>query len=144
MKKKKILIANYSQQGHYMYNEDTWSDKFRINSRKDFLDACKSWHKRSSSNFNDYPFGGLFSFQNISFQNQDIIIDDEGNKFYGKKYDCENPEYFNEVKDEFNKWIKAIKLRLPLLRKAREKRLKEESDFKKFKELSIKFESKAL
>jgi hypothetical protein len=122
-----------------MYNEDTWDDSCSIETEKDLLSACKSWHKQSSSSFNDYPFGGLFTFNNLTFQKQNIIIDDNGEVFYGKKQDCNKPEYFENVKTLFNEWLQNIKHRLPRLREARDKRLKEESERRIFKELSIKY-----
>ncbi len=139
MERKTTLIVEYSQKGHYMYNEDTWCDSVIIENEKDLLIACKEWHKRSASNFNDYPFGGLFSFNNISFQKQNIIIDDNGELFYGKIEETNTPEYLESVKDKFNSWIKFIRERLPKLREARKKRLKDENERRKFEEISLKF-----
>lgn len=139
MERKTRIIVNYSQKGHYMYNEDTWDDSCTIETENGLLSACKSWHKQSSSSFNDYPFGGLFSFNNLTFQKQNIIVDDNGEVFYGKKQDCDKPEYFENVKDSFNEWLQSIKVRLPKLREARDKRLKEQSERRKFEELSTKY-----
>ena len=139
MERKTRIIVNYSQKGHYMYNEDTWDDSCVIENEKDLLSACKSWHKQSSSSFNDYPFGGLFSFNNITFQKQNIIVDENGEVFYGKKQDCEKPECFENVKVSFNEWLDNIKVRLPKLREVRDKRLKEQHERRKFEELSIKY-----
>jgi hypothetical protein len=139
MERKIRIIVNYSQEGHYMYNEDTWDDSCTIENEKELLTACKSWHKQSSSSFSDYPFGGLFSFNNLTFQKQNIIIDNNGEIFYGKEQDCDKPEYFENVKKTFNEWLGNIKVRLPKLREARDKRLKEESERRKFEELSMKY-----
>jgi hypothetical protein len=70
---------------------------------------------------------------------KNIIIDDNGEVFYGKKQDCDKPEYFENVKVSFNEWLQNIKLRLPKLREARDKRLKEQSERRKFEELSMKY-----
>lgn len=139
MERKERIIVNYSQKGHYMYNEDTWDDSREIVNKKDLLSACKSWHKNSSSTFNDFPFGGLFSFSNLSFQKQNIIVDDSGEVFYGEKQDCDPPEYFSTVRIEFDEWFNNIKERLPKLRKARDKRLKEQDERRKLEELSLKY-----
>ena len=122
-----------------MYNEDTWDDRCTIENEKDLLLACKSWYKQSSSSFNNYPFGGLFSFNNLTFQMQNIIVDDNEEVFYGKKQDCDKPEYFEDVKVYFNEWLENVKVRLPKLREARYKRLKEQSERRKFEELSKKY-----
>ena len=139
MKTIEKIIVKYSQEGHYMYPGDTWEEKRNIENKKDLLKFCKEMYKESGMGFNNYPFNSLFSFNSITFQKQKIIIDDKYNRFHGKKQDCVNPEYFNEVKLEFNKWLDAIKERLPRLREARKKRLKEEKEYQKFKELSLKY-----
>lgn len=139
MERKKIIIVNYSQEGHPMYNEDTWDDSCSIETENDLLSACKNWHKKSSSTFNNYPFGGLFSFNNLTFQEQNIIIDDNGEVFYGNKQDCDKPEYFENVKTLFDEWLQNIKHRLPKLREARDKRIKEESERRKLAELIGKY-----
>jgi hypothetical protein len=139
MERKTNIIVNYYQKGHYMYNEDTWDDSCTIENEKDLFLTCKSWHIKSSSSFNDYPFGGLFSFNNLTFQKQNIIVDDNGEVFYGEKQDCDKPEYFEDVKVSFNEWLENLKVRLPKLREARDKRLKEQSERRKFEELSKKY-----
>ena len=112
MKREQILIVNYSQVGHYMYQEDTWDDSSTFNNEKELLQLCKEWHKSSASSFNDYPFGGLFSTNNLSFQTQDVITDESGEKFYGTKKDCSPPSYFKKVEEEYNIWRNFIKKRL--------------------------------
>lgn len=139
MERKQKLIANYSQQGYYMYPEDTWDDSIVIENEKDLLLACKEWYKLSARGFNNYPFGGLFSIGYVSFETQNIIIDDNGEIFYGELKECGVPEYFDDVKEKFNEWLIFIKDRVPKLREARKKRLKEEEDRKKFEELSMKY-----
>lgn len=138
MEKSKILIAKYSQKGHYHYPEDTWSDSCKINSAKDLLDACKEWHKMSAGNFQDYPFKGLFSFGNITFETQNIIIYDN-EIYYGEKSSTESPDYFEQVKKDYNDWYNYLKLRLPKLRELKNKRLKEEKERKLLSELSNKY-----
>ena len=142
MKREQILIVNYSQVGHYMYQEDTWDDSSVINNERELLKLCKEWHKCSASTFSDYPFGGLFNIDNLSFQTQDIITDEFGEKFYGTKKDCPPPSYFKKVEDDYNNWYKNIKTRLPKLQKAREKRLDRERELKTFETLKAKFENK--
>jgi hypothetical protein len=139
MERKERIIVNYSQDGHYMYQEDTWDDSSEIRNEKDLLEACKGWHKMSASKFNNYPYGGLFSFNNLAFEKQNIIIDETGEIFYGKLQECDKPDYFEKVKTEFNEWLNNIKTRLPKLREARDNRIKEEIERKKFEELSKKF-----
>lgn len=139
MKRKTILIANYSQIGHYMYSEDTWSDSIIVENEKDLLWFCKNCHKESASKFNNYPFYGLFDFKYITFEKQNIIIDDNEEVFYGEKQISDPPNYFENVKKDYYIWYNNIKERLPRLRKARKKRLKEESERKKLKELSLKY-----
>ena len=139
MEHKVRFIANYSESGHYMYPEDTWDDTCVIKNEKDLLSVCKTWYKISASQFNDYPFHSLFNFSNITFTKQKIIIDDNGEIFYGKKEECEKPEYFDKVKDEFDTWIKNIKERLPKLREAINKRINEVSERKKLDELKLKY-----
>ena len=141
MERKQIIIVEYSQSGHYMYNEDTWNDSLVVETEKELLNACKEWHKTSASSFNNYPFCGLFSFNNLSFKKQNIIIDDSGEIFKGKKVDCEKPDYFEKVQLDFNTWIDNIRQRLPKLREARSKRLKEESERKEFEKLSLKYKT---
>jgi hypothetical protein len=48
-------------------------------------------------------------------------------------------EYFENVKVSSNEWLGNIKVRLPKLREARDKRLKEQSERRKFEELSMKY-----
>ena len=141
MERKQRIIVNYSQIGHYMYNEDTWDDSCVIENEKELLNACKKWHKQSASSFNDYPYGGLFSFNNLSFKKQNIIVDDSGEVFKGKKKDCETPDYFENVKLDFNTWIDNIRQRLPKLKEAKSKRLKEESERKQLEKLSLKYKT---
>lgn len=139
MERKTRLIAKYSQRGHYMYPEDTWDDSCQIKNEKDLLYVMKDWHKQSASKFNDAPLGGLFSPNALTFEIEHIIVDDDGSIFYGKKEDCAKPDYFDSAKESFEKWYKAISERLPKLRQARSNRLKEESERKKLKELSEKY-----
>jgi hypothetical protein len=141
MTKKEIIIVNYSQVGFYEYPEDTWNDSSVIYSKNDLLYTCKWWYKESGRTFSNYPFGSIFSFDKLSFQKQTIIVDDNGEKFYGKKIDTDKPDYFDEVVIEFNDWLKNIKDRLPRLREARDKRIKRESELKKLKELTLKYQN---
>jgi hypothetical protein len=142
MERKTRMLVNYSQEGHYMYPEDTWDDSCTISNKKDLLITCKEWHKMSSSKFNNYPLGGLFSFENISFQKQNLIIDDSGEVFYGEITDCDIPEYFEEVKSEFNQWLNFLKERVPKLREVRKNRIEKEKELKKLEELSLKYGNK--
>jgi hypothetical protein len=142
MKREQRLIVNYSQKGHYMYNEDTWDDSSFFSSENDLLKLCKHWHKRSAGTFSGYPFGGLFGFDNLSFQTQNIIIDESGEIFYGDRKDCPPPPYFKKVEDDYNTWINNIKTRLPKLEQARKDRLQKEHELKTFETLKAKFENK--
>lgn len=142
MKREQILIVNYSQVGHYMYQEDTWDDSCVFGSEQDLLWLCKHWHKRSAGNFSGYPFGGLFSINKLSFQTQDIITDEFGEKFYGDKKDCLPPSYFKKVEEDYNIWYNFIKIRLPKLEKARKERLDRERELKTLETLKAKFENK--
>lgn len=139
MEKKERFIVNYSQTGHAQYPEDTWSESSEITDQEDLLLACKSWYKWSASSFNNYPFNGLFHFNNLSFKKQNIIVDDSGEIFYGRKEKCDKPIFFDDVVREFNEWENNLKIRLPRLREVREKRLKDVSDRNKYKELSLKY-----
>ncbi len=136
-----INIVNYSQTGHYMYPEDTWDDTCTFKNEKELLNACKEWYKMSARGFNNYPFISEFSFNNLTFEKQNIIIvDDE--VFNGKLQACGAPEYFDNVKFQFNEWLDNIKVRLPKLRVARDKRLQEEHELDLYKKLSIKYKNK--
>lgn len=58
-----------------------------------------------------------------------------------KKKDCETPDYFENVKLDFNTWIDNIRQRLPKLKEAKSKRLKEESERKQLEKLSLKYKT---
>jgi hypothetical protein len=141
MERRQIIIMNYSQSGHSSYNEDTWSDSRQIVTAEDMLVVCKYWHKESASTFNDYPYGGLFAFSNLSFEIQNIIIDDSGEVFKGNLVDCKAPDFIEQVQIDFNTWIDSIKERLPRLREARRIRLLKESELLQLKKLSEKYSS---
>jgi len=142
MKREQILIVNYSQEGHQYYPEDTWDDSSVFGSERDLLRLCKEWHKRSAGNFSDYPFGGLFDTELLSFQTQDVITDESGEKFYGTKKDCPPPSYFKKVEEDYQAWYAFVKVRLPKLQKARNKRLEMERELKTLETLKAKFENK--
>jgi hypothetical protein len=142
MKREQVLIANYSQKGHQYYPEDLWDDSMHFNNEKELLQLCKEWHKRSASTFGDYPFHGYFHPQRLSFQIQDVIIDDLGEKFYGAKKDCQPPSYFKKVEEDYKVWYDFIKARLPRLKQARKDRLNREKELKTFELLKAKFENK--
>jgi hypothetical protein len=139
MKKESRIILKYSQEGHYMYPEDTWDASFIISTEKELFKAIKELHKQSASNFNDYPFNHLFSFSNISFKIQSFIIDENGELYYGQEKECDPPIYYENAKASYKEWISAIKERLPKLRKARDNRLKEEQELMLLKTLSSKY-----
>lgn len=138
MERKSILIANYSQEGHHSHNEDTWDESAVIENERELLNVMKSWHKKSASTFGNYPFGGLFSVNRITFQVQKII-DDNGDFYYSNKISCEPPTYLENVKQSFNEWFTSIKERLPKLREARDKRVQETAERKKLQELTEKY-----
>ena len=72
---------------------------------------------------------------------QNIIIDDSGEVFKGRKVDCENPDYLGKVRIDFDTWIANIRQRLPKLKEAKSKRLKEEFERKEFEKLSLKYKT---
>jgi hypothetical protein len=108
MEKKTKIIGVYSQVGHYMYPEDTWSESCEIDSEKLLLNWMKDLHKTSARNFNDYPFGGLFYPSMISFESQEYFIDDNGQVYNGATTDTIKPDYFDKVALEYKEWIKIL------------------------------------
>ena len=139
MERKELLIANYSQLGHCQFPEDTWEADGVFETKEDLLFLFKHWHRRSASNFSEYPFNGIFNPNWITFEKQTIIIDEDGKKYYGEKEECDPPHFLEEVKNEYKEWYKNIKERLPRLRKARDAKRKEIEEQKKLAELLDKY-----
>lgn len=141
MERKTILIANYSQNGHCDYPEDTWDSSTQIENEDDLFRWMKTLHKDSARSFSDYPFGGLFSTRSITFSEQKMIIDDDESVYLGSKKGCENPDYFDIAKLKYDNWYKAIQDRLPKLLEAKKKRLAEEKEKSQLAYLSEKYAS---
>lgn len=135
----KTYKAVYSQKGHYMYPEDTWSSKYIISNEKNLYNWMKQLHKRSASNFNNYPFCSLFTPENISFYEREELK--YNNKIFRTSYtSCSPPEYFDNVVKKYEEWYSYIEKRLPRLREVYKKRIKIESDIKLLNKLKEKYE----
>jgi hypothetical protein len=120
-------VATYSQTGSREFPEDTWNTSMEIWSEDSLFDWMKRLHKSSAMSFNGYPFGGLFHPNYITFEKQEILIN-QGKSYFGLKEACDRPEYFELATKRYEEWYAAIRERLPRLREAQAKRLKEEKE----------------
>lgn len=139
MKKEIILIAKYSQEGSREFPEDTWKTSWKCEGEKHLYNKMKLLCKKSARSFNDYPFWGLFTPQNIHFFSQNIITDDDGNIYKGKLVKTARPDYFKAAEDKFKEWYSFLEKRLPKLIIAYEKREKEEREKLLFETLKNKY-----
>lgn len=128
----------YSQEGHYMYPEDSWEDSAIISDKKSLTEMMKEWHKMSASSFNNYPFNGLFSTNSLTFEIQKFVIIN-GEEFIGPSSKTDRPDFFEDSVKEYKEWYDYIKKRLPVLQKLKENRLKEEREKNLFEQLKEKF-----
>ena len=139
MEKIEKLIAEYSQTGHPQYPEDTWDWEREISSVDDLFQFMKDIHKRDAYHFNDFPLNGGCSMNGFKFVIEESVIVD-GKTFIGDRKQVEQPTYFNEAKDMYDKFYKRLKTTLPNLRKSRDNRNKEKSELSQLEYLKSKYE----
>ena len=138
MEKIEKLIAKYSVKGHYQYPEDSYSMEKYVSNVDELYQFMKEIHKRDAYNFNNFPLNGGCSKNCFVFYIQkSVIIDGED---VGKKIKTEHPIYFDDAVKMYEIFMERLHSTLPNLRKAKEKRIKENSELETLKFLKSKYE----
>ena len=139
MEKIEKLIAKYAVKGHYQYPEDSYSMEKDISNVDELYQFMKEIHKRDAYNFNNFPLNGGCSKNCFVFYIQKSVIID-GEEYVGKKIKTEHPIYFDDAVKMYEIFIERLHSTLPNLRKAKEKRIKENSELETLKFLKSKYE----
>ena len=134
MEKIEKLIAKYSVKGHYQYPEDSYSMEKYVSNVDELYQFMKEIHKRDAYNFNNFPLNGGCSKNCFVFYIQKSVIID-GEEYVGKKIKTEHPIYFDDAVKMYEIFMERLNLR-----KAKEKRIKENSELETLKFLKSKYE----
>ena len=140
MKKiKSRFIAENSQIGPPEYPEDTWTSEREIKNVDELFQYMKDLHKRDAHSFTNYPLNGSCGMNCFSFS-VEKWIEVEGERYINpKKEKVDKPEYFDEASKMYKELCNRMKSTLPNLRKARDKKKKENQEREKLAELQTKY-----
>jgi hypothetical protein len=133
------LIAEYSVTGHSQYPEESYDLKKEISNVDELYQFMKEIHKRDAYNFNDFPLNGGCSKNCFVFYIQKSIIFN-GEEYIAKKIKTEHPTYFLDAVKMYQIFNERLHSTLPNLRKAKEKRIKENLELETLKFLKSKYE----
>jgi hypothetical protein len=136
---KEKLIAEYSNVGHPQYPEDTWDWEREISNVNDLFQFMKDIHRTDAYHFNDFPLIGGCSMGGFKFVIEKSIILD-GETFVGNRKQVEQPTYFNEAKEMYEKFYKRLHTTLPNLRKAKAIRDKKNYELSQLEYLKSKYQ----
>lgn len=133
------LIATYSAKGHPQYSEDTWDWEREINNENELYQFMIDIHKRDARNFNDYPLVGGCGKNGFTFEIEKSVEVDGEIFINPNRIVSDKPEYFDSTYKKYDELYNRMKTTLPNLRKANQKRVKEQNERCQYEALKSKF-----
>lgn len=133
MEIKQTLIACYSQKG-----DDSWDDERIINNLEELFQYMKDLYRTNAPKYSDlYPFNGYCKKENFSFViRKSVEIESD---IYSCDIKTENPFYFEKAFQLYEIFYTRVRNTLPNLKKASQKRIKEQQERNDLKKLTIKY-----